>query len=128
MLSKLRADWRRGRASKFIRLGEGWTYEYKTPVGPMILVGRFEAEDETLILIFREIYAKDILEKGPYRADGGLENVRRFLEWVAGMAIDLGYTRMRVEGTRTTRKRRGAGRQRFEFDLARYLRGSRGSR
>ena len=124
MLNKLRADWRRGRATKFIRLGEHWTFEYETRAGAIILFGRFEAEGDTLILIFREIYAKDVLEKGEYQADVGLASVRGFLEWVGGMASDLGYTRLRVEGTRTKRKRTGAGRQRFEFDIARYLRSS----
>jgi hypothetical protein len=123
VLRKLRADWRRGRATRVIRLGEDWTYEYDTPAGPIMVVGRFRAEGETLILIFKEIYAKDVLDKGPYRAAGGLAAVRGFLEWVAGMASDLGYTRMRVQGQRTTRNEKRGGRQQFEWDLARYLRG-----
>jgi hypothetical protein len=128
VLSKLRADWRRGRARKFIRIGEDWTYEYDTPAGPIILVGRFEAEGETLILIFNEMYAKDVLEKGEYRADVGLPSVRRFLDWVAAMAVDLGYTRMRVAGQRTKRNVKRGGRQRFEFDLDHYLRGGKHAR
>jgi hypothetical protein len=128
VLDRIRADWRRGRALKFIRLGEDWTYEYETPAGPIILVGRFEAEGETLILIFKEMYAKDVVEKGEYRADAGLPSVRKFLDWVAGMASDLGYTRLRVAGIRTKRNDRRGGRQRFEYDLANFLRGSRSSR
>jgi hypothetical protein len=124
VFEKLRADWRRGRASKFIRLGENWTFEYKTRAGPMILAGRFREEGTTLILIFWDIHAKDVLERGEYRADVGLASVRGFLEWVAGMASDLGYTRLRVVGSRTKRNEKRGGRQQFEFDLARYLRGS----
>jgi hypothetical protein len=128
VFERIRAGWRRGRASKFIRIGEDWTYEYDTPVGPIVLVGRFEAEGKTLILIFREMYAKDVLEKGEYQATPGLPHVRKFLDWVAGMAIDLGYTRLRVAGVRTKRNDKRGGRQRFEHDLASYRRGSRGGR
>lgn len=128
VLDKLRADWRRGRARKFIRIGEDWTYEYETPAGTIMLFGRFQAEGTTLLLIFSNIYAKDVLEKGEYRANAGLASVRSFLDWVAGMASDLGYTRMRVAGLRTTRNDKRGGRQRFEFDLANYLRSPRTSR
>jgi hypothetical protein len=113
------------RARSFIQVGKDWTFEYATPAGPIMLVGRFEAEGRTLILIFREIYAKDVLDKGAYRAEPGLASVRRFLEWVAEMAVDLGYTRLRVAGRRTTRDLKRGGRQRFEFDLSQYLRTSR---
>jgi hypothetical protein len=120
VLEKLRADWRRGRALKFIRLGEDWTFEYKTPAGPIMLVGRFDADGETLVLTFREMYAKSVMgPEGPHKADVGLGPVRGFLEWVAGMARDLGYTRLRVGGQRTKGRR---GYQNFEFDLDRYLR------
>ena len=122
MFDRIRADWRRGRARRFIRIGEDWTYEYETSVGPIMILGRFEEEGETLILIFREIYAKDVLEKGEYRATPGLAYVRKFLEWVAQMASDLGYERLRIAGARTSRNDKRGGRQRFEFDLARYLR------
>ena len=122
VFEKLRADWRRGRAAKFIRPGEDWTFEYRTPGGPIMLFGRFDVEGETLILTFHEMYAKDVVEKGQYHADAGLPHVRGFLEWVAEMARDLGYTRLRVGGKRTKGRR---GYQNFEFPLDRYLRGQR---
>jgi hypothetical protein len=123
VLEKLRADWRRGRALKVIRLGEDSTFEYKTPAGPVILIGRFDADEDTLVLTVREIYAKDVMgPRGPYKADAGLASVRGFAEWVAEMASDLGYTRLRVGGKRTKGRR---GHQSFEFDLGRYLRGQR---
>ena len=128
MFERLRADWRRGRARKFIQIGENWTYEYETPTGPVMILGRFEEEGETLILIFREIFAKDVLEKGEYRATPGLAHVRKFLAWVAEMASDLGYKRLRVAGARTTRNDKRGGRQRFEFDLAQYLRNGKRAR
>ncbi len=123
MFERLAATRRRRRADKFIRVGENWTFEYKTPAGPIILNGRFEAEDKTLILIVREIYAKDVLERGEYQAQPGLASVRGFLESVAELAVLLGYTRLRVAGQRTKRHLRRGGRQRFEFDLDHYLRG-----
>jgi hypothetical protein len=123
VLERVAAAARRRRARKFITIGEDWTYEYETPIGTVMLHGRFEEEGKTLILVFRNIYAKDVLEKGEYQAEPGLASVRQFLEWVAEMAVDLGYTRMRVAGARTTRSDKRGGRQRFEFDLARYLRG-----
>jgi len=123
VFEKLRADWRRGRALRFIKIGEDWTYEYKTPGGPVILVGRFDAEGETLILTFHEMYAKSVMgPDGPHKADAGLPHVRGFLEWVAEMARDLGYTRLRVGGRRTKGRR---GYQNFEFPLDHYLRGER---
>jgi hypothetical protein len=123
VFEKLRADWRRGRALRFIKLGENWTFEYKTPGGPIILFGRFDAEDDTLVLTFKEMYAKDVMgPKGQYKADAGLPHVRGFLEWVAEMASDLGYTRLRVGGKRTKGRR---GYQSFEFPLDKYLRGQR---
>ena len=124
MLERVADARRRRRARKFIAVGENWTFEYETPAGVVILHGRFEHEGGTLILIFRNIYAKDVLEKGEYRAEAGLGSVRQFLEWVAEMAVELGYTRMRVQGQRTTRNLKRGGRQEFEFDLARFLRGA----
>jgi hypothetical protein len=123
VLSKLRADWRRGRARKFITVGENCTFEHKTPIGPVVLHGRFEDDGKTLILIVRNIYAKDVVAKGEYRAEPGLGSVRSFMEVIAEMAAELGYTRMRVQGQRTTRNLKRGGRQQFEFDLARFLRG-----
>jgi hypothetical protein len=122
VLERVAAARRRRRAHKFITVGKNWTFEYKTPVIPLVLHGRFEDEGETLILIIRNMYAKDVLEKGEYRADVGTPSIRLFLEWVGEMAAELGYTRMRVQGQRTTRNDKRGGRQQFEFDLARYLR------
>jgi hypothetical protein len=123
VLERLAAAARRRRARKFITVDENWTFEYQTPIGPVIVHGRFEDEGETLILIIRNIYAKDVLEKGEYRAEPGLGAVRHILGWMAEMAVELGYTRMRVQGQRTTRNVKRGGRQQFEFDLAQYLRG-----
>jgi hypothetical protein len=124
VFEKLRADWRRGRALKVIQFGEDSIFEIKTPVGPVMLVGRFAADGKTLVLTVREIYAKDVTgPKGQYRAEPGLGAVRNFMEWIAGMASDLGYTRMRVRGHRTRSRRKEE--QNFEFPLDRYLRGQR---
>ena len=126
MLSKLKADWRRGRALKQLNLGERqfWEWDSKTDAG--IICGEmiFSADGETLVLFFRHIHAKDVEEKGDYQAPLGLDGVRSFLAICAQLGADAGFTRMRVEGQRTTRhlKREGE-RQQFEFDLARYLRG-----
>jgi hypothetical protein len=46
------------------------------------------------------------------------------MEGIAEMAVALGYTRLRVAGQRTRRHHKRGDRQRFEFDLAQYLRGS----
>lgn len=120
MFDKLRADWRRGRARKFIQFGQDWTFEYKTKTaGSVMLVGRFEEDGDTLVLTFREIYAKAVLTEGPYIAPMGIGATRGFLEWVAGMASDLGYTRLRAGGRRTKGRR---GFQSFEFDLDHYFR------
>jgi hypothetical protein len=121
VLEKLRADWRRGRALKFIRLGEDWTFEYKTKTaGSIMLLLRFDAEGDTLVLTIREMYAKAVLgPKGPHVAHMGIGAIREFLEWVAEMARDLGYTRLRAGGRRTKGRR---GFQNFEFDLDHYYR------
>jgi hypothetical protein len=124
VLERVAAAARRRRARKVITVGENWSYEYDTPIGVVIVHGRFEDEGKTLIVIFRNIYAKDVLERGEYRAEPGLGSVRQFLEWVAEMAVELGYTRMRVQGQRTTRNLKRGGSQRFEFDLAQFLRGA----
>ena len=118
MLNRIRADWRRGRARKFIELNKNWTFEYDTRAGPITIAGQFRAEDTTLVLVLWDIHSKDALETGGDRPDAGVGEVRRFLEWVAGMAADLGYTRLRVKGSRTKR----GGMSQIEFDLARYLR------
>jgi hypothetical protein len=85
----------------------------------------FKAEDDTLVLIFFSIYAKDVLDKGEYQAPLGLRGVRGFLELCARLGADAGFARMRVAGQRTKRNDKRGGRQRFEFDLAQYLRSPR---
>jgi hypothetical protein len=121
VFEKLRADWRRGRAARNLRLGENVTLEFDTPTaGPVIFYGRFDPDGETLVYTVHEIYAKDVLAKGPYQADAGLREMRSFAEWVARMARDLGFTRLRVYGQRSKGRR---GYQNFEFDLDRYIRG-----
>ena len=128
MFSRFRAEWRRARARKFISVGENCTFECKSAVGPVVVHGRFEEEDKTLILIIRNIYARDVLEKGEYRAEPGLAAVRHVLRGIAQMAAELGYTRFRITGQRTKRHYKRGGRQQFEFDLARYLRDSEAAR
>ena len=126
MLERIRADWRRGRALKQLKLGERqhWEWESDTEVGTVCGDLLFRPEDDTLVLVFFSIYAKDVLEKGEYQADIGLREVRLFLETVAQLAADAGFSRLAVAGQRTTRSNKRGGRQRFEFDLAQYLRGS----
>jgi hypothetical protein len=126
MFEGIGAARRRRRARKLIEVGENWTFEYDTPAGTIMVHGRFEAKGETLVVIFRNIYAKDVLEKGEYRAEPGLASVRIFLQWIAEMAAELGYTRMHIRGQRTTRNVKRGGGQRFEFDIARFLRTSSG--
>jgi hypothetical protein len=124
VLEKLRADWRRGRALKYIRLGEAFNYTWNTPTAGRILARvRFDAEDDTLVFKVLEINSEEVMgPKGPHRADVGLREIRTILDWIADMATDLGYTRLRVEGQRTNARRRY---QRFEFDLAQYHRSHR---
>ena len=130
MFDRLRADWRRGRALRQLRLGERqyWEWESNTPVGIVCGDMLFKAEEDTLILIFFNIWAKDVAEKGEYQAPIGLDAVRRFLELCASLGADAGFVRMRVAGQRTKRHLKRGGRQRFEFDLDQYLRGSRRAR
>ncbi len=130
MLSRLRADWRRGRALKALKLGERqhWEWDSKTEAGTICGDMLFKAEDDTLVLVFFDIYAKDVSEKGQYRAPLGLDGVRAFLDLCARLGADAGFSRMRVAGQRTTRHHKRGGRQRFEFDLTRYFRGSRAGR
>jgi hypothetical protein len=122
MFEGIGAARRRRRARKLIKVDDNWTFEYDTQAGTIMVHGRFQAEGETLIVIFRNIYAKDVLDKGEYRADAGLASVRLFLRWIAEMAAELGYTRIQVRGQRTTRNVKRGGGQRFEFDIARFLR------
>jgi hypothetical protein len=123
VFEKLRADWRRGRALRFFDLGKNVTFEFDTPsAGPIVFFGRFDPDGETLVFTVHEIYAKDVLVKGPYRAEAGLREMRRLAEWLAGMASDLGYTRLRFSGQRSKGRR---GVQDFEFPLDTYFRGQR---
>ncbi len=126
MLERIRADWRRGRALKQLKLGERqyWEWESNTEAGVICGDMLFRAEDDVLVLIFFSIYAKDVEEKGEYQAPLGLDGVRTFLELCARLGADAGFSRMRVAGQRTTRHHKRGDRQRFEFDLARYLRRS----
>jgi hypothetical protein len=119
-LDRLRADWRRGRALKQLRLGERqyWEWDSETAAGTLCFRLRFRARGETLVLFFAEIWAKDVQERGPYRADLGLLGGRRFLGIVCDLAGDAGFTRLRVSGQRTNARRERL--QRVEFDVARF--------
>jgi hypothetical protein len=130
VLRKLRADLRRGRALRTLKLGERqyWEWESSTEVGTICGDLLFRPEEDTLVLVFFSIYAKDVLEKGEYQADVGLREVRFFLETVAQLAADAGFSRLAVAGQRTKRSDKRGGKQRFEFDLGQYLRGSRAAR
>jgi hypothetical protein len=130
VLERIRADWRRGRALKQLKLGKRqyWEWQSNTEAGTICGDMLFKAEDDTLILIFFDIWAKDVAEKGQYRAPLGLRGVRAFLELCAQHGADAGFARMRVAGQRTTRHYKRGERQRFEFDLAQYLRSPRASR
>jgi len=111
-------------------LGERQHIEWKsgTEAGTVCAELLFRAEDDTLVLIFFSIYAKDVAEKGEYRAPLGLHGVRKFLDLCAQQGADAGFARMRVAGQRTKRHEKRGDRQRFEFDLARYLRSPRAAR
>jgi len=125
MFEKLRADWRRGRALKQLQLGtqQYWEWDSKTAGGTICANLRFDAEDETLVLTFLQMWSKEVAESDDPHARGelGLGGVRAFLEIVGGLGADCGFTRMRVRGHRTTRSLR-RGPQNFVFDLAQYRR------
>jgi hypothetical protein len=125
VLDRIRADWRRGRALRQLRLGERqlWEWDSKTDAGIICGDLLFRAEEDTLVLVFFSIHAKDVEEKGEYRAAVGLDRVRAFLDLCAQLGADAGFSRMRVAGQRTKRHIKRGERQRFEFDLAKYLRG-----
>jgi hypothetical protein len=123
VLSKLRADWRRGRALKQLKLGERqyWEWDSGTSAGTICAYMTFRDDRGVLVLVFHEIWAKKVEgERGPHRADLGLPGARRFLEVVAELAADAGFTRLRVAGQRARHRRKKA--QRFEFDVTRYRR------
>jgi hypothetical protein len=123
VLRKLRADWRRGRALRALRIGERqyWEWESETAAGRLCANLTFRTDGEVLVLVFHEIWAKEVEgERGPHRADLGLPGARRFLEIVSGLAEDAGFARVRVAGQRTRQRRRQA--QRVEFEVGRYRR------
>lgn len=128
VLDRLRADWRRGRALKALKLGERqyWEWDSETAAGTLCGKLRFEARGEILVLIFGEIWAKDVESKGPYRADLGVIGGRRFLGMVCDLAYDAGFLRLRVAGQRTRLRRQRL--QRIEFDVARFRRSHRSGR
>ena len=128
MLSKLRADWRRGRALKTLKLGERqyWEWDSKTAAGTICANLTFRRDGDALVLTFHEMWAKDESviriegRHGSRRADLTLGGVRAFLEVVAGLGADAGFDRLRVGGQRMRRRRMRP--QSFEFDLAQYRR------
>ena len=123
MLRKLRADWRRGRAKKYIRFGEPYNYTWETTTAGEILVRvRFDVDGDALVMTILEIGAVSV--GSTERVELGMREIRGMLEWVAGMASDLDYSRLRVQGPRT---KRTLGHQRFEFGLERYRRGRKSS-
>jgi hypothetical protein len=130
VLERIRADWRRGRALRQLKLGERqlWEWESNTEAGVICGDMLFRAEEDVLVLTFFSIYAKDVEEKGGYQAPLGLDGVRSFLELCARLGAEAGFTRMRVAGQRTKRHHKRGDRQRFEFDLAQYLRTPRPAR
>jgi len=129
VLRKLRADWRRGRALKTLKLGERqyWEWDSKTAAGTICAYMTFDADGDALVLTFHEMWAKDESaitiegKHGARRADLTLAGVRAFLEMVAVLAADAGFARLRVGGQRTRQRRKRE--QSFEFDLARFRRG-----
>ena len=123
MLSKLRADWRRGRALRALKLGERqyWEWESETDAGLLCANLTFRTDGDVLVLVFHEIWAKEVEgERGPHRADLGLSGAHRFLEVVSELAEAAGFARVRIGGQRTRHRRKQA--QRVEFDVARYRR------
>jgi hypothetical protein len=120
VFERWRAEWRRGRASKVIQFGAPQTFQVKTPTAGLIDIRvRFDDEGKTLGVRILESYAHDVLEKGQYRADMGVPEVRKFLAHIARAAADLGFKRMRVSGQRT-RQRRQAD-QVLDFGVEQYL-------
>jgi hypothetical protein len=128
VLRKLRADWRRGRALKALKLGERqyWEWDSKTDAGTLCAYMTFAAEGDTLKLTFYEMWAKDERKltvegkHGARRAELGLPGAYRFLEMVSQLAADAGFTRLRIAGQRARQRRKKA--QRVEFDVTRYRR------
>ena len=128
MLSKLRADWRRGRALRQLKLGERqyWEWDSKTAAG--ILCGnlRFDVEGDVLILTFAEIWAKDpavaniVGRNETPRADLGVRGGFAFVQLIADLADDIGCTKLRIRGQRTRLRRKDV--QDVEFAVARFRR------
>jgi hypothetical protein len=123
VLRGLRADWRRGRALRSLKLGERqyWEWESETDAGVICANLTFRTDGEVLVLVFHELWAKDLGAKGVTpRADLGLAGARRFLEIVSELAADAGFARLRVAGQRMRHRRKKV--QRVEFDVTRYRR------
>jgi hypothetical protein len=131
VFERLRADWRRGRALKQLRLGERqyWEWDSKTSAGTLCGNLRFDAEGDVLVLTFYEIWPKESETAGITgrnavpRADLGLTGARAFVEIVSGLAADLGYDRLRIRGQRTRLRRKKM--QSVDFDLSRFQRSHR---
>jgi hypothetical protein len=134
VLSALRANWRKGRALKALKLGERqyWEWDSKTAAGTLCANLRFDVEGDALVLTFAEIWAKDpevaavVGRNDTPRADLGLRGSFTFVEIVARLAEDIGCTRLRIRGQRTRARRTRL--QDVEFDLARFRRGHRAGR
>jgi len=134
VLDEFRAQWRRGRALKTLKLGERqhWEWDSKTAAGTLCGNLRFDVEDDVLVLTFAEIWAKDtglatiVGRNDTPRADLGLTGSFAFVEMVAGLAEDIGCTRLRIRGQRTRARRKRT--QSVEFDLARFRRDHRPGR
>src|SRR5437764_3541317 len=110
VLRKLRADWRRGRALKSLKLGERqyWEWDSKTDAGTLCAYLRFYPEGDSLVLTFYEIWSKDPERtkepspvQGVRRADLGMRGSFAFIRIVADLALDLGYERLQIRGQRT---------------------------
>jgi hypothetical protein len=134
VLKKLRADWRRGRALKALKLGERqyWEWDSKTSAGTLCGNLRFDVEGDALVLTFAEIWAKDPDvatiqgRNDTARADLGMRGSFAFVELVAALAEDVGCTKLRIRGQRTRARRTRL--QDVEFDVARFRRGHRQGR
>ncbi len=128
MFDRLRADWRRGRALRQLKLGERqyWEWDSKTAAGTVCGNLRFDVEGDVLVLTFAEIWAKDpdvatiVGRNDTPRADLGLKGSFAFVAVVAGLAEAIGCTKLRIRGQRTRTRRTRA--QDVEFEVARFRR------
>ncbi len=128
VFEKFRADWRRGRALKTLRLGERQYGEWdsKTDAGTMCAYYRFDPDGETLVMTFHEMWAKDegrLVHEGRHgvqRANLTVQGARAFIDLAAGLAADAGFARLRFKGQRMRQRRESQ--QVVELDVARYRR------